>query len=181
MKNLALHILDIVQNSIAAKATEISIRIKTDSNKKQKLVIISDNGTGIKAELIGKVTDPFYTGRRTRKVGLGLPLFKQNAEQTGGWLTIHSTVNKGTTVEACFISDHLDCPPYGDLAGVIVLLVQANPQIIFKFDAETEDGSYLFDTESIKIILEDFPIQAPEIREGLKSLIQENISSLLKE
>lgn len=179
MKDIALHILDIVQNSIAANALAINILLEFNKAPDHLAITISDNGRGIDSETLKKVTDPFYTERTTRKVGLGLPLLKQNAEQTGGWMKINSLPNHGTCIEACFMTNHWDCPPLGDLAGVLVLLVQASPQIHFIFETNSDSDRYRFDTDEIKQILEEVPINSPEIREGLKLLISSNIGSLI--
>ena len=122
MKELSLHILDIAQNSISAGCTELELSLTEGDG--QLTLIIRDNGRGMAPEFLASVTDPFTTTRTTRKVGLGLPLLRMAAEQTGGSLAIESTVGVGTTVTARFCTGHIDCPPLGDMAGTVALLVQ---------------------------------------------------------
>ena len=57
---------------------------------------------GMTPEEAGKVLDPFFTTRTTRKVGLGVPFFKQAAESAGGSFQIGSEEGKGTEVTAVF-------------------------------------------------------------------------------
>ncbi len=177
MKDIALHILDITQNAIKAQATRIEIIF--DELYNQSLTItVADNGKGMDENLLKNVTDPYTTTRTTRKVGLGIPLFKQNAERTGGKFEINSTLGKGTTLKTVFNTQHLDCLPLGDMPGVISLLVNANPNIDFKYQHTVNDKTYLFDTIEVKEVLGDTPINTPEIQQFIKEMIKENITEL---
>jgi anti-sigma regulatory factor (Ser/Thr protein kinase) len=178
MKDLALHILDITQNSITAGASLIEIAV--DENHPGNMISISirDNGRGIPAAMLAQVTDPYTTSRTTRKVGLGIPLFKQSAEQTGGSLQIESEPGKGTTTTARFGADHIDLPPWGDMAGVIILMVAANPKLEFLYIHRSKSGEYIFDTSEIKTTLEGVPIEEPEIRKFLKEMIEDNLREI---
>lgn len=178
MKDLALHILDIVQNAITAGANFIEISINENLPDDMIKISIRDNGKGIPAEMLAQVTDPYITSRKTRKVGLGLPLFKQNAEQTGGWIAIKSDPGKSTEVAATFAANHIDLPPWGDLSGVIVLLVAANPKLDFLYIHRSKSGEYIFDTRKIKIMLEGVPIGDPEVRRFLKEMLVENLAEI---
>lgn len=178
MKDISFHILDIVQNSISARATVIETGLMYDPVAKQLKVSIGDNGTGISPDMLGKVTDPFVTSRTTRKVGLGLPLFRQHAEQTGGHFTIESEQGNGTLVTAVFKTAHPDCLPLGDVAGVMVLLIQANPQIRFILNVKNAESQTGFDTKEIQEVLGSIPIETPEIRESLKGILEENLKEL---
>lgn len=175
MKDLALHILDIVQNSIAAGSTLIEIAIDERLDLSETEIQIRDNGKGIPAEMLPQVTDPFVTSRTTRKVGLGLPLLKQNAEQTGGHLTIGSEPGKGTKLKVVFKADHIDMPPWGDLSGVVILLACGNPEIDFYYIHRTPKGEFEFDTREIKNQLEGVPINEPQVRRFLKEMVDENL------
>ena len=115
MQELSMNLLDIAQNSVAAGSTLTQITIAIDTAAKRLTLTIADNGKGMDEETVRRVTDPFYTTRTTRKVGLGLPLFQEAARATGGELTIRSAVGKGTTVEAFFTLGHIDLAPLGDL------------------------------------------------------------------
>jgi len=175
MKDLSLHILDIVQNSISAKATFINIIIEENPLENSYRLFIKDNGKGIPKEMVDKVTDPYTTSRTTRKVGLGLPLLKMNAERTGGYLKISSEVGKGTEVEAFFVYDHIDRLPIGDIAGVITILVSANPLIEFIYSHQVNEEKYVFDTREIKEALDDVAINDIHIIKYLKEMIHENL------
>ncbi len=178
MKDLALHILDILQNSVTAGATLIELKINEDPSMDVYSVKFTDNGKGMDAATVQKVTDPFFTTRTTRKVGLGLPLLKQNAEQSGGRLTIHSTPGNGTEVEAVFGYSHIDRLPTGDIAGTMALTVSSYPAIEFIYTHNTPDGTFIFDTREIKETLEDVPISNPQVIAFMKDLIRENLEAI---
>ncbi|MBP7507546.1 MAG: sensor histidine kinase [Prolixibacteraceae bacterium] len=175
MTELSLHILDIVQNSITAQASLISIIIDEDIKNDKYIISIVDNGTGMDSETLNKVTDPFYTSRTTRKVGVGISLFKQNAEQAGGSFNIESTPGAGTSVTAIFGHSNIDRPILGDIAGTMTLLIGANPQIRFIYEHKTPVSDFQFDTEEVKSELEGVPINHPDIIKILKELIEENL------
>jgi hypothetical protein len=178
MKDLSLHILDIVQNSISAKATFIEINIEESHDANTYFVRIKDNGKGMSQEMLEKVTDPYVTSRTTRKVGLGLPLLKMNAERTGGHLRISSEEGKGTEVEALFIYNHIDRLPLGDMAGTIVILASANPTIEFVYTHTVDNEQYIFDTREIKEALDDVAINDIHIFKYLKEMINENLQEI---
>jgi hypothetical protein len=178
MKDLSLHILDIVQNSIRANASLISIEISELPEKDQLITTITDNGCGMSPEQLQRAIDPFYTSRTTRKVGLGLSLFKQNAEMTGGSFSIESELGKGTIVTAVFGLNHIDRPIIGDLTGTLLLLIctPEGPDYVFKH--QTPSGDFTLDTREIKQTLENVPINHPNIRNFLKEMIQENLEQI---
>lgn len=178
MQTLSDHILDIAQNSIRAKASRVEIDLQEDPSTDSLTFTICDNGCGMDEATLAKVTDPFFTSRTVRKVGLGIPLLKQNAEATGGTLQIESKQGVGTTLEAKFSLTHWDRPPLGDVAGSIVLLVSANPDIEFIYRHITEKGCYTFDTEEVKEIMEGVPVNDPEIVMALRQMIRENIKEI---
>ena len=178
MKDLSMHIMDIIQNSIVANATIIQIDIIEDKIDDSLTIIVKDNGKGMDAEMVKHVTDPYCTSRTTRKVGLGIPLLKQNAELTGGKLTIQSEVGKGTTLNARFVNSSIDRQPLGDIAGTIVLTVSANPAIDFIYTHTINNRSYCFDTREVKEALGDIPISSLEIVKYLREMIRENLKDL---
>jgi hypothetical protein len=178
MKDLSLHIMDILQNSTRAKASKIELDIIEDTVKNTYTIIFTDNGCGMDEETVKRVIDPFFTTRTVRKVGLGLPLLKQNCEQTGGSLHITSKVNEGTKVEAIFIHDNIDRPTLGDIAGTMVLTVSAYPDIYFIYRHEKDGKSYVFDTEEIKEALDGISIQTPEVIQYLREMITENLREI---
>ncbi len=179
MKELSLHILDILQNSIAAQADLIEIELFENKKENVYRIIIRDNGNGMSAEMLSHVTDPYYTSRTTRKVGLGIPLLKQNAERAGGTFTIESEYGKGTILKAEFQHTNIDRPMMGDIAGVIVLTAAANEKIRFIYKHTTDHGNYIFDTKEIKDIMDGTSINQPQIIKYLKEMIKENLSEII--
>jgi hypothetical protein len=178
MKDLALHILDILQNSVTAGSTLIKMEIDEIPEKEIYSVKFTDNGKGMDSSMIQQVTDPFFTTRITRKVGMGLPLLKQNAERTGGNLTINSSPGNGTQVEARFGYNHIDRLPTGDIAGTMALTVSSYPAIDFIYTHTTPEGTFIFDTKEIKETLEDVPLSNPQVIAFMKDLIRENLEAI---
>ena len=178
MKDLSLHILDIVQNSIRAKASLIEIEVDEVPVKDQFTISITDNGNGMSAEELKRAVDPFYTSRTTRKVGLGLSLFKQNAEQAGGSFHIESTPGMGTKVTAVFGFSHFDRPIMGDLVGCLLILICSPDNVNYIFRHKTTSGEYVLDTREIKETLGEVPIDHPDVRAFLKEMIAENLEQI---
>jgi len=178
MKDLSLHILDIVQNSIRAKATLIGIDIAEQPDENQLIITITDDGTGMSPDQLQRAIDPFYTSRTTRKVGLGLSLFKQNAEMTGGSFSIESEAGKGTKVTATFGMNHLDRPVMGDLVGTLILLICSDETINYVFKHQTPSGEFELDTREVRQTLEDVPLTHPDVRLFLKEMLQENLEQI---
>lgn len=178
MKDLSLHILDIVQNSIRAKAKLIGIEITELPKENQLIITITDDGSGMDTEQLQRAIDPFYTSRTTRKVGLGLSLFKQNAEMTNGTFNIESELGKGTKVEAKFGFSHLDRPIMGDLVGTLLLLICSSGEADYVFKHQTPSGEFVLDTRDIKQTLENVPLNHPEVRSFLKEMLQENLEQI---
>ncbi len=175
MKTLSLNILDIVQNSVRAKADVISIEIEESVKSDRYLITITDNGNGIPQEILENVTDPFVTTRTRRRLGLGLPLLKFHAEITGGGLEISSETGKGTRVFAELSFSHIDRQPLGDISGVLKILVYANPGISFIYRHRTDKGEYCFDTRVIKEYLEVDNLNDMVLMEDIKNMINENL------
>lgn len=178
MKDLSLHILDIIQNSIVAGATLVEISINEDDKNDKLTLEIVDNGKGMSQDMINKVSDPYTTSRTTRKVGLGIPLLKQNAERAGGSLKIESELGKGTKLVAEFTPSNIDCLPLGDIAGVIALTVSGNPTVDFVYNHKKNGNLYTFNTVEIKEILSDISISDPSVSKYLKEMIQTNLEEI---
>lgn len=173
MKELSLHILDIVKNSVAADAEHVTITL-TEDESHTLTVVIRDDGRGMSETLLASVLDPFTTTRTTRKVGMGIPLYRMAAEQTGGSLAVESTEGVGTTVTAIFHTDHLDCAPMGDLAGTVALLIQGSPWVDFELERRTPNGFYFFSSEEVREQLgSDVPLDAPEVFLWLDDYLRE--------
>jgi hypothetical protein len=175
MKELSLHILDIIQNSIAANADKIQLTIKEDKTEDILEICVKDNGKGMTEEEVKKVIDPFYTTRTTRKVGLGIPLFKANAEACNGSFFIKSEPGTGTEVCASFQHSHIDRVPLGDIVGSIISVIAVNPEIQLLLNYELDGHKFNFDTEEIKEVLEDVSINSPLILDWIRLFLTENI------
>ena len=178
MKELSLNILDIAKNSTKAQANKIEITLRENTQTGFLTIIIKDDGCCMDQDFLEKVMDPFTTTRTTRKVGLGLPLFKLAAEQAGGSLEIQSAVGVGTTVTATFLIDSIDRMPVGDLAGTFVTLVQGDPDVRFILTCEVDDDGFVADTDEMKEILDGMPITNPQVLVWLSGFVSENLSEI---
>ncbi len=183
MKELSLNVLDIAENSVKAGATLIQISINENSDK--LILEITDDGCGMKAEMLENVVNPFCTTRTTRKVGLGIPLLKMASEQTGGELAIQSRhvdefpSDHGTTVRASFLVGHIDFTPLGDIISTIVTLIQGSPDIDFLFNHTKNGASVCLDTRQIREVLGDeIPLNEIEILSWIKENLREQYSSI---
>ena len=168
MKELSLNILDIAQNSIKAGAKHLTISLERRGS--WLTVAIADDGVGMSPEFAAAAANPFTTTRTTRKVGMGLPLFKLAAEQTGGTFSIESrqaSENQpahGTTVKAMFDTNHVDCEPLGDIASTILALIQGNPDLSLTYKARSETEEQRLSTDEMREVLgEDVPLNSPEV------------------
>ena len=150
MEDISLHILDIVENSIAAQTRKVVIRIIEDLEDNLLTVEIQDDGRGMNEVTVNKTLDPFFTTRTTRKVGLGLPMLAQSARQSGGDLKIISEVGKGTTVKATFQYDHPDRRPIGNIKETLTSLVSSHPEVDFIYEHKRGKEVLRLDTRDIK-------------------------------
>lgn len=178
MKTLADHILDILQNSVRASATLIEVIVHENKNEDICTLTITDNGCGMDEIMILNATDPFFTSRKTRKVGLGLPLLKQNAEKAEGSFQIQSEKGFGTTVKATFRLSNFDRPPLGDIADVLYLTMLSYKNICFKYSHTTENGNFSINSDEIYQMLGDIPMQNKEMREAIVDYIRTNIKEI---
>lgn len=180
MKELSLNILDIAENSVKAGASLIEINLE---ETEQKLIIsIKDNGCGMSKEVLKSVTDPFYTTRTTRKVGLGIPFFKMEAEQTGGKFEITSKESNssddlhGTAVCAEFLKTSIDFIPLGNISESLVTLIQGHPDRDFLFKHSKADKTVTLDTRELRKILDDIPLDSYEVIKFIKEYLLEQYS-----
>lgn len=173
MREISLHILDIVQNSLSAGAGHIYILVDEDYTGDTCTVKIKDDGCGM-TELEAKFAlDPFYTTRKTRKVGLGLSLLKANAEACQGSMEIMSSPGQGTTVQACFQQSHLDRPPLGDMASTLMALIGGHPKVEFIYEHRRRGKAFIFSSAEVKEILEETRIDNPEVLMWIKEYLNE--------
>ncbi|MBR3789107.1 MAG: ATP-binding protein [Clostridia bacterium] len=180
MRELSLNILDIAQNSIVAGATLTEIVVNENTKENTLLIGIYDNGCGMTAEQVRNVIDPFFTTRTTRKVGMGIPLFKMAAEQTGGSFKIESEKGVGTKIEALFKTDNIDFTPLGDIASTIVTIVSMNNDKEFLYKRVLDDNEFVFSTVEIKKILDGVPLSEPSVMSWIEQYLNEQYNELLK-
>ncbi len=180
LPEISLNILDITQNSISAQATIVEILVAVDRKLEQLQFRIKDNGKGMNPEQVEHVTDPFYTTRTTRKVGLGIPFLKQAAQATGGTFSIESEVGVGTVIDTVFRTDHIDCMPLGDISNTIHTLVTMNQQVDFVFTYRVDEREFVLDTRQMKEILGDVSFQEPEISTFISEYLRENKTEVEK-
>ena len=178
MRELSDNIMDIAQNSISAGAVLTEVHVKVSHADNLITFVFKDDGCGMSEELVKSVIEPFTTTRKTRKVGLGLPLLKQTAEMTGGAMGIQSTVGVGTTVTATFGLDHIDRPPMGDVAGAWFSLVVMNPEKDFLFTYDYDGQVFTFDTREIRETVAPIPLNQMEISAWIQECLQSEINEL---
>lgn len=181
MRELSLHILDILTNSTRAGASLVTLTIRMISKEDRLVISFEDNGCGMSEEFVARVTDPFATTRSTRKVGLGLPLLKELCELTGGSLEISSEVGVGTTVVATLVPSSIDCLPLGNVGESLATLVGSCEEtcdfvVIFEHDV---NGKAVIDTREIKEKLDGMSLQEPEIYLFLCDYYREQQESIL--
>jgi anti-sigma regulatory factor (Ser/Thr protein kinase) len=177
MEDLSLHILDIVENSIAAGASKIQIKVTENMEKNLLLIEISDNGSGMDEETLKMADDPFFTTKKTRRVGLGISFLSQAARESGGDITIKSKKGTGTYICARFQHDHIDRKPLGDIEKTLTILITANPEIDFIYRHKRNKHSFSINTSRIKKELGKIPLTHPK---AIK-FIKDSISKWLKD
>lgn len=196
MRELSLHILDAMQNSLEAGATRIELTIEEDLAADRLTITVRDNGRGMNEEQLARISDPFFTTRSTRHVGLGIPLFKAAAEHCNGGLTVTSRLGEGTTLQATFQHSHIDRAPLGNVTSTLLTVILGNCDVRYVHriigghgDGETrghgdtgtrrhEGREFAFDTASIRAELGDVPLTHPEVRKWLAEFIAEGEEAL---
>jgi len=181
MKEIALHLLDLAENSVSAGAKTVQITVCEDQQADLLTASISDDGRGMSPEMVKQVTDPFVTSRTTRKVGLGIPLLKGAAEECNGALKITSTVGQGTCVEVSFQHSHIDRMPLGNLSTTFLGLSVAHPELhwIFTYTARSQgaEETFEYDDQPIKETLAGLPITHPEVLTFVRGMLEEGIGA----
>lgn len=178
MRELALHILDIAENSISAGANKVEIVVKQDSLNDELWISVKDNGKGMNEELLAKVMDPFVTSRTTRKVGLGIPLLKQAAEACNGGMTIESQPGLGTELIVKFQDSHIDRMPLGSLADTFLSLLLGTPDVNWVLHYQVDDQVFDFDDTEVKQVLDGMPLTDYRVIEYLTNTIQDGINGI---
>ena len=185
MRELSLHILDVVENSLEAGATQIDLRIEEDLAADRLTIRVSDNGCGMSEEQLAQVSDAFFTTRSTRHVGLGIPLLQAAAQRCNGYLSITSQVGQGTTLQAVFQHSHIDRAPLGDMAKTLMTLILSTNRGARQYDihyVHTADGTaFEFDTRDIRAALGDVPLAHPAVRTWLQDFLSEGETEIRRE
>lgn len=184
MKELSLNILDIVENSTKAGATLVEISLQ--ETDKTLTITVKDDGCGMSEEKCKAALDPFYTTRTTRSVGMGIPLFKMMAEQTGGSLTLASksreeySEESGTVTSATFYKDHIDFTPLGDVVSTILTLIQGHPETDFLFEHKSPQSQVALDTRELREVLgDDVSLGNYEVIQWIKEYLNEQYSGYI--
>jgi len=181
MRELSLHILDLVQNSIEAGANQVTLDIVEDRHTKDTLVIrVIDNGRGMDEVTCQKVLDPFVTTRTTRRIGLGLPLVDMSTKRCNGHLVVTSTPGHGTVVEALYQHSHLDRPPLGNIVETLKSIVIANPELEFSYCHTVDGAVFSLATKQLIEILGDIPLTQPDVLVWLHEYLTSNVMNLYK-
>ena len=181
MRELSLHIMDIVENSLAAGASLVNVLIEEDRKTNCLRIKVEDNGRGIPQDMVTKVMNPFYTTRTTRRVGLGLSLFREASRRCEGDFFIKSKESEGTTVFASFRLNHIDLAPLGDMASSLTTHIMGNPGVDFVYTHRVDGREFRLDTREVKEKLGDLPINDPGVIKYLGDLIRESLSELRSE
>lgn len=178
MEDLSLHILDIVENAIAAKAKKIGVSITEEPERDRLIIEIKDDGIGMDEEVSQKAIDPFFTTRSSRKVGLGLSFLNQAAQEAGGFLRIESELGKGTIVTATFQYHHIDRKPLGSMTETMTTLLIGNPQLDITYTHQKEGKSYVLNSQMIKERFKEPSLISPEIIQWLKKHLKEGLAQI---
>jgi hypothetical protein len=183
MREIALHLLDIAENSVAAEGKNISVHVHENMSQDRLSACVIDDGRGMDSKTVEQVQDPFYTTRTTRNVGLGIPLLKLAAEQAEGSFSLQSEPGKGAWVEAEFRHSHIDRMPLGDLASTFLTLLISHPQIDWTFlyrltEINGKSRDFLFESAELKSELGDISLTEPEVLTFLRGIFEEGIEEV---
>ena len=178
MRELSLHILDALENSVEAGASQISLLIEEDLGADTLRIVIRDNGRGMSRDFVKQVLNPFVTTRKTRHVGLGLPLLAAAAQRCNGELHIDSEPGVGTTIAATFQHSHIDRAPLGDIAGSVMAIVLSERPVDICYRHTVGDRSFELDTAQVRDELGDVPLSHPAVREWLHDTLAEELAEL---
>ena len=179
MQDLSLHILDIVENSIEAGATKVKITVEEDVRQNRLIVKIKDNGKGMDKKTLDKALDPFYTTKKTGRIGLGLSMLAQAAKEAEGDFNVKSKRGRGTTITAQFVYDHIDRKPLGDIAETLIALIASHGlKVDFIYKHKKNNKRFVIDTQDIKKELDGVPINNFEVLKLLQKNIRKELESI---
>ena len=180
MPEISLNVLDVTENSVSAGATRIGISVTVDSPADTLTIVISDNGCGMSEETVRRVIDPFYTTRKTRKVGLGVPFFKLAAELSGGRFEIDSKEGEGTVGTAVCGRTNIDRMPLGDMPSTIHTLVTMHEAIDFCYTFRYDEEEFTLDTAEMREVLGGISFAEPEVSAYLREYLTENTAEVTR-
>lgn len=181
MRELSLHILDILQNSVEAGATWIELLLEEDLTNDILSITVKDNGRGMDEAQVTRATDPFFTTRTTRHVGLGLPLLAAATERCAGSFKISSAPGAGTTVVAEFQHSHIDRASLGNIADTLLALIMSesfSQACDLHYVHRVGDKKFEFDTAQIREELGEIPLTHRLVRDWLREFISEGEKTL---
>jgi anti-sigma regulatory factor (Ser/Thr protein kinase) len=178
MQDLSLHILDIAENSIEARARKVEVRLTEDSQQDRLVLEIEDDGQGMDQETKQQALNPFFSTKTTRRIGLGLPLLAEAARAAAGWFTLDSQPGRGTHIKAVFQLSHIDCKPLGDIAQTLVALILGNPRTDFVYRHSVNGKHFEFDTRDIRKERKGVALSSPEIMRFINKTLQEGLASI---
>jgi hypothetical protein len=178
VQDLSLHILDIVENSLAAGAGRVEIRIEEDLRADRMVLEIIDDGCGMDETMVKQALDPFFTTKTVRRVGLGLPLLAEACRICNGELCLQSCPGEGTTVKATFQHSHLDRKPLGQMGDTLITLIVGHPEVDLLYEHRKDGKVFSLDTREIKSDLGDVPLNAPRVVSALRTLISSGLEEL---
>ena len=180
MEDLSLHLLDIIENSIEAQARRIDVRIDEDPDRDLLVLEIRDDGKGMDEHTLQNATDPFFTTRRTRRVGLGLSMLSESAKATGEKMTIASSPGEGTRVKATFRLSHIDMKPLGDVPQTLLILIAGHPEIELRYEHIIAQQAFFLDTKEIRKEIGDLSIGSPQMLRRIDKYIRDSLNKLTK-
>ena len=178
MEDLSLHILDIAENAIAARAKRIEISVVEEPTEDRLTIEIRDDGIGMDEEVSQKAVDPFFTTRSSRRVGLGLSFMAQAAQEAGGSLRIESELGKGTKVTASFQYHHIDRKPLGSMVETVMTLLFGNPELEISYFHRKEEKSFALSSSWVKNHFKDRPLIDPEVIQWVERHLKEGLKQI---
>ena len=181
MRELSLHIMDVIENGITAGADLITLKISEDRENNLLTIVITDNGSGIPENILEAVMDPFFTTRTTRRVGLGLSLFREASKRCNGEFNISSSEGEGTKISASFQLDHIDMVPIGDMSRSLSCLIMGNPEVDFLYLHEVNGKFFNIDTRHIREELDGISLNNIEVINYITRTISESLEKIIHE
>lgn len=180
MLELSMHILDIVENSVNAGATQVTVSIEENQKLDRLNIEITDNGKGMDDAMVGKALDPFVTTKEGKRVGLGLSMLSEAARKAGGEMTMDSRPGKGTSIRATFELTHLDRQPLGDMTETMITLIIGNPDVEFRYSHKTNTSTLTWSTARIREVFGDVFRSRPDVIDFIREELVFNNQNIKK-